>query len=62
MMDFIITAAAVMVGSLAAGGVAVALLCSKKVLKAYSRHVMKVSMEIGEELAEEQMSKDEEES
>lgn len=62
MMNFVIVAAGVMVGTLAATGVMVGLLLNKKVLKTYTRHIMKISMEIGSEVADEFMSKEEEEA
>ena len=57
MMNFIMVAAGVMVGTLAATGVMVAILCNKKVLKAYTKYVTGISMEIGKEVADEMMSK-----
>jgi hypothetical protein len=50
MMDYIITTLAVMTGTLLASGLAVAVLLNKKVIKAYVKHVNKVSKEITEEM------------
>lgn len=61
MMNFIILAAGVMVGTLAATGVMVGLLFNKKVMKAYFNYAMKLSEEIVNEKIEE-MSKEEEEA
>lgn len=50
MMEFIVLALAVMVGSLGATGVVLAIVLNKKILKAYTMHVLKVSEEIQDEI------------
>lgn len=50
MMDYIITTLAVMTGTLVATGLMLAVVLNKKVIKAYVKHVDKVSKEITEEM------------
>ena len=50
MMDFIVLVLAIMVGSLGAGCVALALMLNKRVLKAYTKYLFKVSEEIQDEM------------
>lgn len=52
MKEFMKMAGAVTVGTLMASGVAVGVLLNKKVLKAYTKHVMSISNEITNELME----------
>lgn len=52
MKEFMKMAGAVTVGTLMASGVAVGVLLSKKVLKAYTKYVMSISNEITNELME----------
>ena len=60
MMNFILVAAGVFVGTLAATAVMLLLAFNKKVLKAYSSYLMKVTMEITEEMTADLLSKEEE--
>lgn len=50
MMEFVALALAVMVGSLGAGCVAFVLMLNKRVLKAYTKYVLKISEEIQDEM------------
>ena len=52
MKEFMKMAGAVTVGTLMASGVAVSVLLNKKVLKAYTKHVLAISNEITNELVE----------
>lgn len=52
MKEFMKMAGAVTVGTLMASGVAVGVLLNKKILKAYTKHVMSISNEITNELME----------
>lgn len=52
MKEFMKMAGAVTVGTLMASGVAVGVLLNKKVLKAYTKHVMSISNEITNEFME----------
>ena len=52
MKEFMKMAGAVTVGTLMASGVAVSVLLSKKVLKAYTKYVMSISTELTNELME----------
>ena len=52
MKEFMKMAGAITVGTLMASGVAVGVLLNKKVLKAYTKHVMSISNEITNELME----------
>ena len=50
MMDVIVLALGVMVGSLGAGCVALAVMLNKRILKAYTKYIMEVSEEIQDEM------------
>ena len=50
MKEFMKMAGAVTVGTLMASGVAVSVLLNKKILKAYTKHVMSISNEITNEI------------
>lgn len=50
MMDFIVLALGVMVGSLGAGCVALGVMLNKRILKAYTKYILEVSEDIQEEL------------
>ena len=52
MTEFLNMAGAVTVGTLMASGVAVSVLMTRKVLMAYSKHVLAISKEITNELME----------
>lgn len=52
MKEFMKMAGAVTVGTLMASGVAVSVLLNKKILKAYTKHVMSISTELTNELTE----------
>ena len=52
MKEFMKMAGAVTVGTLMASGVAVSVLLNKKVLRAYTKHVLAISKEITNELVE----------
>lgn len=59
MMNFITLAAGVMVGCLAASAAMLVLVFNKKVLRAYTKYILKISAEIENEVAEEMLSKEE---
>lgn len=50
MINFVLTTLAVMVGTLMAYGVVLALVLNKKVLKAYTKYAVKVGQEVSDEL------------
>ena len=52
MKEFMKMAGAVTVGTLMASGVAVSILMNRKVLKAYTKHVLAISKEITNEFME----------
>ena len=58
MMNFVIMALAIMVGTLLATGLTLAVMLNKRVIKAYTKWVMKLTKEFREELFED-LEKDE---
>ena len=58
MMNFVIMTLAIMVGTLLATGLTLAVMLNKRVIKAYTKWVMKLTKEFREELFED-LEKDE---